>query len=230
MTQQHAEPTVDGFFDNVGGGGAPSAVLKDLNDKVYGEIVGQRIVDYIPFGKTDPETNKDGSIRKQLVVTLQTELRGWAGVSKIPLVDRDDASKGYKDPSEDDGKRNVYLPQWSNIQAAVAEAVRKTNGGKPAPLRDGGKLGIRVSNLKDVGKGNPLKEHVALYEGPVASDGFFGGGEAPATQPTAPAAQAAPAAQPAPAAAQAPAAQPAPAAAPQVDPWSGQAVSDEPPF
>lgn len=89
MTQNN-EPTVDGFFDNVGGGaGAPSAKLKDVNDFVQGTIESQRIVDYIPFGKTDPEVNKDGSVRKQLVVILQTELRGWQGVSKIPVVDRD---------------------------------------------------------------------------------------------------------------------------------------------
>lgn len=219
MTQNN-EPTVDGFFDNVGGGaGAPSAKLKDVNDFVQGTIESQRIVDYIPFGKTDPEVNKDGSVRKQLVVILQTELRGWQGVSKIPVVDRDVPlnQQVAKDPSEDDGRRAIYLPQWSNIQGAVAAAVRETNGGKPGPLRDGGTLGVKVSNLKDTGKGNPLKEHAAVYTPPAASDGFFGGGEQ-----AAPAAQA-PAEQPAPQAQQA-----APAA--QADPWTGAPAASAPPF
>ncbi len=216
MTQQ--EPTVDGFFDNVGGGGSPSAVLKAVDDFVIGEIVDQRVVDHIPFGETEPDKNKDGSIRKQLVVTLQTDLRNWQGVSKIPLVDKDDASKGTRPPEEDDGKRAVYLPQWSNIQSAVAEATKPHNGGKPGPLRNGGKLGIKVTEHKDTGKGNALKIHAAQYVPPAESAGFFDQSQtaqsAPAPQ------QQAPATSPA----------PTPTPAPQQDPWAVGQPTKQPPF
>lgn len=224
MTQNN-EPTAENFFDNVGGGGAPSAKLSDVNDFVLGTVVDQRVVDVRPFGgkEGDVEHNKDGSIRKQLVLTLETDLRNWSGVAKVPDVDRDDLSKGKKDPSEDDGKRAVYLPQWSNIQAAVADAIRKQNAGKNGPVANGAKVGIKVIELKDVGKGNPLKIHAAHYEAPTQSAGFFD--SAPATE-AAPAAAAAPAT----AAPEAPAA-PATAAPAQQDPWGTPAAGgDEPPF
>lgn len=212
MTQQNQQdPTTENFFDGVGGGGAPTAKLKDVEDFVFGEVVSQRVVDYVPFGKTEPERNKDGSVRKQLVVTLQTEQRNWEGVSKIPVVDPNTPNSPQKDPSEDDGRRSIYLPQWSNIQYAVADAVRKGTG-QAGPVRDGAKLGVKVFNLKDTGKGNPLKEHVAHYEAPAASASFFGG-SAPAEQAT-----------PAPQAQAAPAAQEAPASAP-TDPWTGAPAS-----
>jgi len=208
------EVTTDGFFDGVGGGGAPSAKLSDVNDGVVGEIVDQRIIDVRPFGGKEGEVeyNRDGSVKKQLVVTVQTALTNWAGVAKIPVVDRDDRNSPQKPGSEDDGKRAVYLPQWSNIQSAVADAVRKTNGGKNGPLANGAKFGVKVTELKDTGKGNPLKIHAAFYEAPAASADFF---------PSTP--------------------QAAPAAAPAQDPWSGAATSaapapataqqvDEPPF
>lgn len=228
MNQQNPnEPTVDDFFDNVGGGvGAPTAKLKDVNDGVLGTIESQRVVDYVPFGKTDPERNKDGSIRKQLVVVLQTEQRNWAGVSKIPLVDRDNPNSGPKPPEEDDGKRAVYLPQWSNIQAAVAEAVRASNAydGKNGPLRDGGRLGVKVIELKDTGKGNPLKIHAAMYEAPAASATFFN--ESADVPPTTTASTATPPAQTTPQ--EAPS---APSQNTQVDPWTGEAASgNKPPF
>lgn len=223
MTQAH-EPNPENFFDNVGGGFSPTAKLKDVGDFVVGEVVEQRVVDYIPFGKTEPETNRDGSIRKQLVVTLQTDLRNWQNVARIPKVDKDNPNSAEKDPSEDDGRRAIYLPQYSNIQAAVAAAIAKSNGGRPGPVRIGAKLGVKVHNLRDTGKGNPLKEHQAHYEPPAESNGFFdsapaastpepqaqpplaqgssfGGGDrgldapAPAAQAPAPAAEAPPAAQ-----------------------------------
>lgn len=210
------------FFDNIGeGAGAPTALLKGVGDYAHGEIVSMFKKDYVPFGQKDPEKNQDGTTRQQLVIVLQTELRNWQGVNKVPVVDHNDPNSPAKAPGEDDGKRAVYVPERSNIQYAIGRAV----GAAKAPFEVGGTLGVKVSNLKDTGKGNPLKEHEAVYK--PKADNFFGGTTAPAEAP----AQAP--ATPAPAPAEAPAAAaPAPAAAPQQDPWSGQpaAATSEPPF
>lgn len=210
------------FFDNIGGSGAPTAQLSGTGDFVHGEVVEMFKKDYVPFGKTEPEADEreeDGK-RKQLVIILQTSLRNWQGIKKIPKVDHTDPNSAEKPPSEDDGRRAVYVPNRSNIQYAVGKAVQAAG----AKFEVGGTLGVRVVNLKDTGKGNPLKEHEAKYTGKPAptADGFFG--DAPAA--SAPAAAPAPAAQPAPAPAAAPA---APAAQ---DPWAtpGAPASEPPPF
>jgi hypothetical protein len=240
------------FFDNVGGGsGAPSAKLKDLNDGVIGEIVDQFMTEATEFAtgevKRDKKTNE---VIMQLVVILQTDLRNWQGVARVPLKDKDDKQSGPKDPSEDDGKRAVYIEPWTNIHAAVGKAIVEGTGEK-GPLRNGGRFGVKVIDLKDTGKGNPLKVHQALYQPPAASGGDFfgeaktagGSGDAsvqsqPAQQVQQQAPQSAPAQQ-APAqgdpwatqpAQAAPAAQQAPAAQSQ-DPWGAPPASPQgPPF
>jgi hypothetical protein len=221
--------TTTDFFDNIGGGaGAPTANLKGVGDFVHGEVLEMFKRDYVPFGKTEPEKNQDGSTRQQLVIILQTELRNWQGVVKVPLKDHTDPNQGFKDPSEDDGKRAVYAPERSNIQFAIGRAVQAA----AARFEVGGSLGVKIENLKDTGKGNPLKEHAAVYKAKPAATGdeFFGGAAAAPASTPAPVAQEQ-AQAPAPAAA--PAAAPAPAAAaPTQDPWatSAPAAGSQPPF
>ena len=210
------------FFDNVGGGsGAPSAKLKDINDGVIGEIVDQFMAPATEFATGKQKTDiKTGAPIEQLVVILQTDLRNWQGVTRIPKVDKDDPNSAPKDPSEDDGKRAVYVEPWTNIHAAVGKAILEGTGEK-GPLRNGGRLGVKIHNLKDTGKGNPLKEHTAVYQAPAAGGSdFFGetktaGGPGDASVP----AQQAPAQQ-------APAQQ-----APAQDPWGAPpAAPSGPPF
>lgn len=219
------------FFDNASGGsGAPTAVLKNVNDSVRGEIVEMFKRDYVPFGKTEPEKdeNESDGKRKQLVVILQTDLRNWQGVTRVPKVDRADPNSAEKAPSEDDGKRAIYVPNRSNLQYAIGKAVTAAQ----AKFSVGGTLAVRIFNLKDTGKGQPLKEHEARYAAPSAGSEFFGGGQQAAPAQAAPAQEA-----PAPAA---PAQQAAPAgdpwatsapAAPAGDPWATPAGGqDQPPF
>ena len=175
MTQLNPE----NFFEQaVGGGeGAPSAVLKALNDYVYGTIVHQQMVEAKKFGTDQTELDRDGNKVFQLLVILETDQRNWANVSKIPLVDPTDKSKGEKAASEDDGRRAVYIKPFTNIAAAVNDAIVAGTGEK-GPLRNGGKLGVKVVELRDTGKGNPLKVHQAKYEPPTAapaSQDFFAG-------------------------------------------------------
>lgn len=217
-----SENTTD-FFDNIGGGsGAPTATLKGVGDFVHGEVVEMFKRDYIPYGKKDPEIKEDGTKRQQLVVILQTTNRNWAGVVKVPKVDPNDADSPEKPASEDDGLRALYCPEKSNIQYAVGRAVSFAQ----APFEVGGILGVKIANLKDTGKGNPLKEHEAVYKAKPAPTGdeFF-------NQPSASAPTSAPAAEAAPA----PTSTPAPAAstpAEAVDPWatSAPAGDSKPPF
>lgn len=216
-----SNPSVEGFFDNTGGGaGAPSAALKVVDDFIYGEVVDQALVDAKKFGTDEIERDKyTNEPIKQLAVILQTDNRNWVGVSKVPT----DENGNQKAASEDDGRRAVYIKPFTNIHAAVGDAIVAANGAK-GPIQNGAKLGIKVVELKDTGKGNPLKIHQAKYEAPTASGGdFFGASNtaAPAEQP--PAQQAPPAQQQA---------APAAPAAPQQDPWTGQAAGqgDKPPF
>ena len=67
------------FFDNVGGGsGAPSALLKNVNDGVIGEIVDQFMAPATEFATGKQKTDlKTGAPIEQLVVILQTDLRNW---------------------------------------------------------------------------------------------------------------------------------------------------------
>lgn len=200
------------FFDNAGGGsGAPGAHLSNVGDFVHGEIVDMYKRDYVPYGAKDPEKRDDGTNKQQLVIILQTANRNWAGVSKVPFVDQNDESKGQKTPDQDDGKRAVYVPEGKNIQFAIGRAVSAAK----VRMAVGGTLGVKVANLKDTGKGNPLKEHEAVYTPPAAGADFFQ--QAPAAPAQQAPVQSAPPAQQQPAApAPAPA---APAPAPQ-DPWA----------
>jgi len=208
------------FFDGVGGGsGAPGALLKNIGDSVTGDIVEMFKRDYVPFAnrKTrEPARNENGSPVQQLVVILQTEHRNWANVSSVPKVDPTDPNSAEKAPSEDDGKRAIYVPAGKNIQFAIGRAVQASG----SPFEVGGKLRVSVKDLKDVGQASPMKDHEALYRG--KPDGFVTQGTTPAPAAQAPAAQA-PAAQAAPAP-QAPASQ---------DPWGTSAPAaptSEPPF
>lgn len=217
------------FFDQTGGGtGAPSAKLKDMDDFAMGEIVDQFMVEATDYSTKKPKVDsKTGATIMQLVIVLQTESRNWENVAKVPLKDKDDKASGPKDPSEDDGKRAVYVEPWTNIHAAIGKAVIDGTGEK-GPVLNGGTLGVKIVELRDTGKGNPLKVHAARYTAPVAaapSDAFF--------NETAPSAPAAEPAQPA-APAVTPAAEPAAAApaTPPADPWGtpAPAAGGKPPF
>lgn len=220
---------VDGFFDNIGGGGAPSATLKDVDDFVVGEIVDQYKVEAKKFGTDQVEIDeRTGKPVIQLVVVLQTELRNWAGVSKIPVVDVNvpPAQQVQKDPSEDDGRRAVYVKPGHNLHAAIGQAI-VAGTGKRGNLQIGGQLGVKIDRLEPTRKGNPKKVHAVKYTPPAASAGFFeGSNQAAQPQGQAPA-QSAPVQQ----VQQTAPAQTAPAAQPtgQANPW-GTTQSGNPPF
>lgn len=211
----------ENYFENTGGGtGAPSASLKIVNDFVYGEIVDQAMVPQKKFGSDEVEKDRDGKDKQQLVVVIQTENRNWHNVAKVPTYPQGHDRAGQsKDASEDDGRRAIYVPAFTNIHAAIGEAT----GNKA--LRNGGTLGVKVIELKNTGKGNPLKIHAAVYTAPAAApEGFFGGDQSAQPAPQQAAAPTQPQSQPA------QQATPAPVAAPQQDPWGAPASQGAPPF
>lgn len=216
--------TDDDFFDIGGGTAAPSAKLSDLNDSVVGVVRETFKKEYTKFGEKDPQVITDPKTgqprnRTQMVVVLDTDLRNWQGVAKVPAIDPNDASKGVKHPSEDDGTRAIYIPEMikgagsNGMIYAVALALRDEGikGGLPA----GTKFYVAITELKDVDKGNPLKVYTAKVKKADVGTDVFNSAQEQIAPPVAPshAAQANDTVQ-----------QQIPAAAPVQDPWSGEAT------
>lgn len=177
----------DDFFENEGGGPrAASWKARGIGDGFLGEIVDVRVVNHIPFGEKEPQKLDDGSIRKQVNITVQTDLRGWQAVSKPLMQPGPNGTEIPLPPEADDGKRTIYAAQQSNLAGAIASAVRAA-GQKGSP-KIGGRIGVKLAEQEDRGKGNPLNKYEAKYEAPaIAFD--FGGQQAPQAAPAAPAAQ-----------------------------------------
>lgn len=210
------EKQYDDFFEGQGEKVA-SFKFQGIGDVVVGTILDQFKTQQTKFGTGDKLFFDDGTPRMQLNVTLQTDLRNWDKVTK-PLEDENDKPLPA---SEDDGKRRIFIK--SDMQSAIGKAIKAA--GAPG-LRNGGKLAVKMTGTKDVGKGNPMSLYEARYQPPAEGDGFFDAGAA--QQPPA---QQAPAQQQA----AAPPQQAAPATRSD-DPWATAPVaasssfSDEPPF
>lgn len=176
----------DGFFDDGVREGSPSAKFSEVGDSVKGEIVDKYSMDYIPFGKKEVLVDeRTGQPVKQLVIVLQTELRDWEGVSKVPT----DADGNKLPADKDTGRRAIYARKGTNIYSALAKSIAAAlpAGEKPGkhPLI-GGTFGVQFYDSEDTGKGNDLKKFRAKYVAPVKTaggDSFFDEGvpgEAPA--------------------------------------------------
>lgn len=150
----------NGYFDEAGREGAPTALLKEKGHFVKGPVVDLFYIPEKDFKTKEVLKNDDGSVREQLVIVLQTESRNWDKVSKVPV-----GIDGSAKPADlDDGKRAVYAPKFTNIYAALGKAV------KAADAKDvliGGDFGIIVEDLVDTNKGNPLKVFRAKYDPPA---------------------------------------------------------------
>lgn len=163
-----ATETYDEFFDGVGEGGAPGFHFDKIGSGMIGTVVDMfKTVVTEPGKERKVKTYADGTQIPQLNVTLQTELRNWAGIKagSRSLLDDDGNAKPA---SEDDGLRRVFIKY--DMRRAVAKAVK----GSGAPgLRPGGKLGIKWASSKEVGQANPLPLYEAIYEAPAAGDAFL---------------------------------------------------------
>lgn len=173
------------FDDSEKKAGAPSAKFKEIGDKVVGEVVDKYLIDYIKVGEKEPETDDDGKVIKQLVIVLQTDLRNWEGVAKIPA----DKDGKQKDAKEDTGLRAVYARKWTNIYAALGASIRDAKVEKPSlHPQVGGKFGVQFFKEEDTGKPSPLKHFRAQYTPPApkaADDGWFDGDAKAESKPAA---------------------------------------------
>lgn len=127
------------------GGGVKGAKFEKVGALVKGTIVGKPDVRQqrdIKDGK--PLTWDDGSPRQQVVVILQTDA---------------------KDDADDDGRRALFVKIPSNLQKAIAKAVKDAGA---AGLASGGKLAVKYTkDGEQKTKGfNAPKVYVAKYEAP----------------------------------------------------------------
>lgn len=167
----------DEFFEQAGGDFAPT--LKFTLDKgpegrtqvgggVIGEILSMTKQQQTKYQSNPPEPimAKDGvTPLMELKVVLQTELREWDKCAKVP---KDDEGKPLA-PSEDDGRRAIYVRGW--MTGAIGDAVEKATGKKGAP-KVGGRLGVKLTELVETNKGNPYPKYEAVYEAPSGAEGF----------------------------------------------------------
>jgi hypothetical protein len=194
MTDQTTTPQAgspDDFFDGVGGGGAPGFKFGGVNTGVKGTVLDQYRTFVTEPGSREPKKYPDGQPIPQLNVTLQTDLRNWDKVTKVPV---DPETQQPLDPSEDDGKRRLFIKY--DMRRAVAVAVK---GVGERALAEGGVLAVKQSGEKATGKANPLPLFEARYEAPPKNADFLDGAEqdpwaTTGEATTAPAAAAAPAA------------------------------------
>jgi hypothetical protein len=184
MTEQPNLPPAgspDDFFNGVGVQAAPSFKFNGVGSGVIGKVVDQyRTFVTEPGAPGKPgkvKTYADGNPIPQLNVTLQTELRNWDKVTKVPL---DPETKQPKPASEDDGKRRIYIKY--DMRRAVGVALN--NAGKSG-LETDGVLGVKISGGRDVGQVNELPLYEAKYEPPAqnadlwADQGAASGGDDP---------------------------------------------------
>ena len=125
------------------GAGVPAAKFETIGAMVTGFITAADVRDQTDFQTGDVLFWKDGSPRKQLVITLETE-------------DRD------PDVEFDDGARRIYAK--GNMLNAI-RAVAKPHGG----IEVGGKLRVKyVRDGEQKQRGfNPPKEYQAWYAPPA---------------------------------------------------------------
>lgn len=172
--QPLATQSVDEFFAGGVGGGAPSAGLGEINSQVVGTIVDMKASQRTKMGTNEPLFNKDGSPQMQLIVTLQTQHRGWENVKKVPTTTGPDGREYQKDPNEDDGKRRIFV--WYTLRQAFEQALVAI--GQTTP-KIGDEVAVRVSqhDPNPMG-GQPIKQYqVAIRPGAPAADAFFGQGQ-----------------------------------------------------
>lgn len=186
----------DEFFQQSGGDFAPTAKFTldkgpegrtQVGGGIIGTILSMNKQDQKKYGSDEILKNDDGTPKKELKVVLQTELRDWDKVAKVPL---DDEKKPLP-PSEDDGRRAIYVRGW--MTGAIGDAVKAATGVAGAP-KIGGRLGVKVTELVPTDKGNPFPKYEAVYEAPSGAEGFEGFDTSAKSEAAQPATETAPAA------------------------------------
>ena len=184
---QQVGATVDSAtFLNGGGSGAPSFDFANIGDTVAGVITHKQVRQKTEVGTTTLKWNADGSPQMQLELTLQTDLRNWQSVKKVPSDPRDPSGQTPQPPSADTGLRRIYV--WFHMRDAVARAVQAAGA---TDINIGDWIGVRYTQALPNPKGrDPIKDYDAQFRPAPSQAGQF---VAQAPAPQAPPAQYAPA-------------------------------------
>lgn len=158
MTDQNSTPagTADDFFDGVGGSGAPGFKFAGVNSGIKGTVVDQYRTFVTEPGSREPKKYADGTEIPQLNVTLQTDLRNWDKVTKVPT---DPETQQEKDPSEDTGLRRIFIKY--DMRRAVGAALQAAG---VRALETDGVLAVKQTGEKATGKANGLPLYEARYQ------------------------------------------------------------------
>lgn len=173
-----------GFFDEAmkgGGGGAPGFKFEQHGALVRGTItdIFKTFVTIMDSPTNEPKLDKNGNKLPQLNVTLQTELRNWEGVIKIPT---DPETNQPLPPSEDDGKRRVFLKY--DASRAVGKAIAES-GASNSDFKVGADLALKYTGDQSMKIGKMKLFEARFKKGEPTADGFDFGSST-ATPPAAP--------------------------------------------
>lgn len=165
-----------GKFTNATGPGGNT----EVGGKIVGEVLSLQKQDQKNLkGETIPDGK--GGVKQEVKIVLQTEYRNWEKVAVVPKGENDQPLP----PSEDDGRRAIYVRGW--MIGAVGDAVREATGKSGAPAI-GSKLGVKITELVEstTPGNNPFPKYKAVYTPPATSkdDGFFDEPAAPAQATT----------------------------------------------
>lgn len=157
-----------------GGVGGPTAVLKQVGDEVVGTVKSVREWPHTKFGQTAQEVI-DGVARVDALVVIETAQRNWEGVIKIPTYPKEHAKAGKpRDKAEDDGMRAIYANVDGSGSKAMFSAISRAvkEAGETGFIKEGGKLALKLTELKPTDKGNPAKLFQARYDPPAKPSAF----------------------------------------------------------
>ena len=139
----------------------------EVGGKIVGTIVSMNKQPQKTVGTGEPIPDGKGGFKQEMKIILDTDYRNWEKVAVVPNGDDDKPLA----PSEDDGRRAIYVRGW--MIGAIGDAVRKATGQSGGPVV-GGKLGVKVTELVPTTKGNPYAKYAAVYTPPATSqDEFF---------------------------------------------------------
>lgn len=171
-------------MDFFSGGGAPALSWKGVQP---GTVYKGKILNQIVEDQTDDDGNvktfKSGDPMKQLVLTIQTELRNGEGMSQM-------AKERMKNLSDDDGQRRLYVKGYMTKAVKDAVLAAGERGTKP-----GGFIAVKYTGDGEATSAmrQAPKLYTAKYEAPSVELDDFGDEMAPVPTTKTPAMAGAPA-------------------------------------
>jgi hypothetical protein len=173
------------FFDDAlkgGGGGAPGFKFETIGNGVKGIVTDIYKTNVTKINSTDAKLDKNGNKIPQLNVTLQTDLRDWKGVIKVPVTKDDNGVETPIPASEDTGLRRIFVRY--QLSRAVGEAIQAAEAAN-SDFKPGAELAVKYVSDQPMPEGSMKIYEARFKKGEPSADGFDFG-----TQASEPAAEA----------------------------------------